>query len=574
MQTTRNLTPLITALICAALLGISMSAHAQQANSVSASFTDNAKEPVAINVLVGQSRVINFDRKIGRFSVSNPDVAEAVLVAPDQVLVNGKSFGQVNFIAWEKDSGRFVVFDVFVRANLSLIDSQIRALFPKDDIRLSQANGSVVISGSTKSAAVAAQVEQVVKAAGFQTVNMLASPAQNVAQVQLQVRVAEVNRNRLKDFGTSYAYQGSNGSGGYANSGSGPSSLGDVVGGVMSGSFANALNLFVMGGNTMGMIRAMQSQGALRLLAEPNLIAMDGQQASFLAGGEFPVPVVQDGGGGNRSSITVMFKEYGVRLNFKPTVLDEDHIRLELEPEVSTIDFANGVKVSGFVIPALSTRRAKTGLELRDGQSFALAGLLDNTESKTLSRIPVASDIPVIGSLFKSKSYMKQETELVFIMTAQLVKPVRPDDLPQMKGLDGLRGQSPLGYEPNGEGIKGASGYSTGGATTTNNNATTNGTNAATNNASHATNSDAAPATQPAPAKDATKEAPKSDATKTDATKTDGAKSDATKGDATKVDASKTEATRSTAQLPLRRGPSDLLLTPQSVARVAPPPNR
>src|ERR687886_226570 len=141
MQTTRKLTPLITALICAALLGISSVAHAQQATSVSASFSDNAKESIAINVLVGQSRVINFDKKIGRFSVSNPDVAEAVLVAPDQVLVNGKAFGQVNFIAWEKESGKFLVFDVFVRANLSLIDSQIRALFPKDDIRLSQANG-------------------------------------------------------------------------------------------------------------------------------------------------------------------------------------------------------------------------------------------------------------------------------------------------------------------------------------------------------------------------------------------------------------------------------------------------
>jgi pilus assembly protein CpaC len=569
MQTTRNLTPLITALICAALLGISTVAHAQQATSVSASFADAPKESIAINVLVGQSRVINFDRKIGRFSVSNPDVAEAVLVAPDQVLVNGKAFGQVNFIAWEKDTGRFLVFDVFVRANLSLIDSQIRALFPKDDIRLSQANGSVVISGSAASAATAAQVEQVVKAAGFQTVNMLASPVKSTAQVQLQVRVAEVNRNRMKDFGTSYAYQGSNGTGGYANSGSGPSSLGDVVGGVMSGGLTNALNLFVMGGNTMGMIRAMQSQGALRLLAEPNLIAMDGEQASFLAGGEFPVPVVQDGGGGNRSSITVMFKEYGVRLNFKPTVLDEDHIRLELEPEVSTIDFANGVKVSGFVIPALSTRRAKTGLELRDGQSFALAGLLDNTESNTLSRIPVASDIPVIGSLFKSKSYMKQETELVFIMTAQLVKPVRPDDLPQMKGLDGLRGQSPLGVEPKGEGIKGASGYSIGEANATSNSATTSSANAASNNSNSSTNNVAAPAPQSAPAKDATKEAPKSDATKTDATKTDGAKSDAPKADATK-----TEAAHSTAQLPLRSGSNDLLSTLQGVARVAPPPNR
>jgi pilus assembly protein CpaC len=557
MQTTRRLIPLITALVCAALLGLPVAAHAQE-TSVAASFERMQKESIPINVLVGQSRVINFDRKIGRFSVSNPDVAEAVLVAPDQVLVNGKGFGQVNFIAWEKDTGKFLVFDVFVRANLSLIDSQIRALFPKDDIRLSQANGSVVISGSVTNPLVAQQAELVVKAAGFQTVNMLASPVKNAAQVQLQVRVAEVNRSRMKDLGSSFAYQGAPGTGGYVNSGGGPSALGDVVNGAMSGTFTNALNLFVMGGNVMGMLRAMQTQGALRLLAEPNLIAMDGQQASFLAGGEFPVPVVQDAGSGGRASVTVLFKEYGVRLNFKPTVIDEDHIRLELEPEVSTIDFANGVKVSGFVIPGLSTRRAKTGLELRDGQSFALAGLLSNTENRSLSRVPVVSDIPVLGSLFKSKSYMKQETELVFIMTAQLVKPVNRDDLPQMKGLDGIQNSTPLlGTEPKGEGIKGASGYSTSGDGAA---ATTVKTGAAKSDAkSVETNANAtvAPATAPAPTKDATKDAVK----------------EAPKADATKTEATKTEASSAAAQLPVRNGVNDLLLTIPSVARVAPPPN-
>jgi hypothetical protein len=215
-----------------------------------------------------------------------------------------------------------------------------------------------------------------------------------------------------------------------------------------------------MGGNTLAMIRAMQQQGALRSLAEPNLIAMDGQQASFLAGGEFPVPVVQSGD--NRTSVTVVFKEYGVRLNFKPTIIDEDHIRLELEPEVSTIDFSTGVKFDGFVIPALRTRRAKTGIELRDGQSFALAGLLDNSEQRSMSKVPVIGDIPVIGALFKSKSFQKQETELIFIVTAQLVKPVNPDDLPNLRGVDGLKTGSPLGVEPKGEGIQGESGYSNG----------------------------------------------------------------------------------------------------------------
>jgi pilus assembly protein CpaC len=455
----RRITLLLASLI---LVLINSVAHAQE-TSYKASFKQN-KEAVPVNVLVGQSRVINFDRPVGRFSVSNPEIAEAVLVTPDQVLVNGKAFGQVNFIAWEQSGGEYLVFDVYVRANLSLIDSQIRALFPKDDIRLSQANGSVVLSGSVSSPATAAQAQSVVEAAGFKTVNMLASPVKNASQVQLQVRVAEVSRSRMRDLSITPVYQSSQGVGGYSNSGGGPWTLGKVDAGSMFGSVAQSLNLFAMGGNAFAFIRALKTQGALRELAEPNLIAMDGQQASFLAGGEFPVPIVQ--GGGERNTVSIMFKEYGVRLNFKPTIVDEDHIRLELEPEVSTIDFANGVKFDGFLIPALKTRRAKTGIELRDGQSFALAGLLDNSETKSLSKVPVLGDVPVLGALFRSTSFQKNETELMFIVTAQMVKPVNRDDLPQMRGIDGLKNGSPLGVEPKGEGIQGKTGYSISGQNT------------------------------------------------------------------------------------------------------------
>jgi pilus assembly protein CpaC len=439
-----------------------------QETSTNASFGSDSKEPIPVNVLVGQSRLISFDRPIERFSVSNPEIAEAVLVTSNQVVVNGKAFGQINFIAWEKGSGRFMVFDVYVRTNLSLIDSQIRALFPKDDIRLSQANGSVVLSGNVSDPRIATQAEAVVQAAGFKTVNLLESPVKSAMQVQLQVRVAEVSRNKMRELGTSYAYQASPGSGGYVNSGTGPSSMGDLVGGALTGTIANSLNLFVMGGNTLAFIRALQQQGALRSLAEPNLIAMNGQEASFLAGGEYPVPVVQ-GGGGDRSTVSIVFKEYGVRLNFKPTIIDEDHIRLELEPEVSTLDFVNGVKFEGFLIPGLKARRAKTGIELRDGQSFALAGLLDNSESQTLSKVPGVGDIPILGNLFRSKQFQKNETELMFIVTAQLVKPVNRDDLPAIPNVENLKNGSLLGVEPKGTGtgLVGPSGFMTTPGTTT-----------------------------------------------------------------------------------------------------------
>ena len=451
------LTLLLAAVISLGLGVVSVSA---QETTYDASFNSTVKEAIPINVLVGQSRVINFDRPIGRFSISNPEIAEAVMVRPDQVLVNGKAFGQVNFIAWEKADSKFIVFDVFVRANLSLIDSQIRALFPRDDIRLSQANGSVVLSGTVTDPGTVTQADSVVQAAGFKTVNMLASPVKAATQVQLQIRVAEVSRNKLRELGSSFSYQGSPNTGGFITGG-GPGALDSFDDGVIKNT-VTALNVFLMGGNTLQMIRAMQTNGALRSLAEPNLIAMDGQTASFLAGGEFPIPIVQGQNGG----VTIQFKEYGVRLNFKPTIIDEDHIRLELEPEVSTIDFANGVRFDGFVIPALRTRRARTGVELRDGQSFALAGLLDNSESRSLSKVPVLGDVPILGNLFKSTQFQKQETELVFIVTADVVKPVNRDDLPNMRGVDGLKNGSPLGIEPKGEGISGASGFSTGSGTT------------------------------------------------------------------------------------------------------------
>jgi pilus assembly protein CpaC len=459
-QFTRHfVTQLLLAALFTLAIGFAFATNAQE-TTYDASFSSASKEGIPINVLVGQSRVINFDRSIGRFSISNPEVAEAVMVSPTQVLVNGKTFGQVNFIAWDKSDSKFIVFDVFVRANLSLIDSQIRALFPKDDIRLSQANGSVVLSGTVGQPQSAQQADAVVQAAGFKTVNMLQSPVTDMSQIQLSVRVAEVSRQKLREFGSSYA---SGNSTSVFAQGGGPGTLGtsDKPGDLITEFAGSAVNLFLFnsGLNTAAFIRAMKTNGALRALAEPNLIAMNGQQASFLAGGEFPVPIVQGGQGG--SSVSVVFKEYGVRLNFKPTIIDEDHIRLELEPEVSTIDFANGVRFNGFVIPALRTRRARTGVELRDGQSFALAGLMDNNETRSISKIPLLGDIPILGNLFKSSSFQKQESELMFIITADLVKPVNRDDLPKMKGIDGLKTGSPLGLEPKGDGITGKSGFST-----------------------------------------------------------------------------------------------------------------
>src|SRR5215813_9395064 len=432
---------------------------------VKVSFAKASKEPIPINVLAGQSCLVIFDKPIGRLAVSNQETAEAVVVAPDQLSINGKSPSRARLTVWSNDDSQFIFLDVDVRANLAQIDSQVRALFPKEDIRLSQANGSVVISGNVEPK-VAQQVETVIQAAGFKTVNLLVQPILTMTQVQLQIRVAEVSRNKLQELAFSPAVETRPGQGGYFNTGQGPFTVNKIDQGSILGAVAPSLNLFVMGGNDVfAFLRALQTQGALRALAEPNLIAMNGQQASFLAGGEIPIPIIQNGAGAGNNAVTILFKEYGVRLNFKPTVLDEQHIRLELEPEVSTLDYGNAITFSGFLIPALRVRRAKTGIELQDGQSFGIAGLLDNTEQKSLSKIPVLADVPILGNLFKSKSFQKNETELVFIVTAKITKPLNPDAVPQMKGVDGLKGSPPLGVQmPNSTG-SGATTSGSGGAT-------------------------------------------------------------------------------------------------------------
>ena len=411
------------------------------------SFAAQQTEAARLNLLIGQSRMIQFDQPIGRLSVSNPEIAEAVIVAADQVLVHGKAFGQVNFIAWDKDSQRTVVFDVSVKVNLGLMEALLKDLFPGDSIQLNQANGSVVLSGKVSDNRKIALAESTVQAAGFKTINLLRGPFEDTPQVQLNVQVAEVNRSKIRELSAAFAIGIKPGQGGFIGSGGAPASVDSVDDGLIRGTISDALNILFLGNNVSAFLRALQTKGALRTLAEPNIVAIDGSEASFLAGGEFPVPIIQ--GSGTAANVTIVFKEFGIRLVFKPTIADEDHIRLDLLPEVSTIDFSNGVSFGGFRIPALRTRRSKTSIEIKNSQSFVLAGLLDASETKALSKVPLLGDIPILGYAFRSESLQKLETELVFIITAKLVKPIDKTAIPAMPGLDGLKGdKSPLTKTP------------------------------------------------------------------------------------------------------------------------------
>lgn len=407
---------------------------------------------IKVDVLVGQSRLIEFDEDYDRVSISGEKVAEVVPISTRQVMVNGLNFGQVNLVVWAKKAPvgapRMLIFDIYVQVNLTLIDNQIKILFPKENIQLSQANNSVVLSGSVTRPELAEHAQKIIEAAGLKVTNLLKSPVLDAAQVQLQVRIAEVNRQILREIAPAYGIQNSKlptyispngptqfGGGGLSNAGGVKQSLLDLTA-------SPAINLFVgsiVGGSIIqGFLNAMYSRGALRDLAEPNLIAMHGQKANFLAGGEFPIPVVQAVSSG-QSAVSIVYKEFGVKLQFTPTIIDENHIRLELEPEVSSLDTTAAIRISGFTIPGLRVRRAKTTLELRDGQSFALAGLIDNTEQVNISKFPLLGDIPLLGELFKSRSFRRNETELLFLATVKIVEPLNPDQLPRLPGVSELK---------------------------------------------------------------------------------------------------------------------------------------
>ncbi len=376
-----------------------------------------------IDLLVGRSTVVNVASPIARVSLTVPDIADAMVTSPNQLLIHGKKAGTISLFVWDR-GGAISTYEVKVRHDLSALSEQIKQLFPGEQITVTGSGKDVVISGTVTSQYVVEKAANV--AAGYvekaeNVVNLL-KQQEGVAsnQVMLRVRFAEVSRSAVQELGASIFANGfkNNWLGRTAPPGV-PSPDFDADKGLV---FSDFLNLFVFNSKEGlgGVVRALQTKGMFQSLAEPNLIATNGKEASFLAGGEYPYPVVQSGSGSN--SVTIMFKEFGVRLSFTPTVLGGDLVRLKVKPEVSSLDFANAVNIDGFRVPALSTRRTETEVELRDGQTFAIAGLLNNTLTNTMSKIPGIGDIPILGNLFRSKAHQKNQTELVVMITPVIIK--------------------------------------------------------------------------------------------------------------------------------------------------------
>jgi pilus assembly protein CpaC len=373
--------------------------------------------------------VVPTDFDITRIAITDPTIADAVVVQPREILIDGKKQGTVSLIVWSSD--RRKQYDVVVEPAITTLEQHLQALFPGENIAISVSEEAIVLSGQVSSTNVMLRAGEIARASATKSkvINLLQVPGGSESQqVMLQVRFAEVNRRALTELGLSlFALRSRFAARSTTQQFAAPDFDDQSESGL---TFSDYLNLFYFDfkEGIGGVMRALQQKGGFQSLAEPNLIAYNGQEASFLAGGEFPVPVVQ---GGTSNSVTVQFKEFGIRLNFTPTIAG-DVIRLKVTPEVSTLDFANGITLSGFRIPALTTRRASTDVELRDGQSFAIAGLLDNTTQDDAAAIPILSKLPIIGAIFKSKASRAEQTELMVLITPRLVRALNPDEVPPL----------------------------------------------------------------------------------------------------------------------------------------------
>jgi pilus assembly protein CpaC len=362
-----------------------------------------------ITVAKGKSALTVHGTALQRVTVADPEIAEPVAVSPRELLVNGKAIGTTSLIVWS-ETGQATIYAVEVTADAAQIERQLRLLFPDTDLSVTATGNNVILSGHVRDATIARRAMEIASASGATVVNNLAAPS--AEQILLQVRFAEVSRTAAQQLGSSISA---------FNIGRlDPNAPGvDQTLGTLS---EGLVKLFLAGDNTKleATIQALKSRGEFRSLAEPNLLALEGQTASFLAGGEFPFPVIQGTSGGT----TIVWKEFGIRLNFVPHVTNTGSVRLAVEPEVSSLDFANGLTISGFRIPSILSRRAKTEVELRPGQHLAIAGLLDNSILSKVDKIPLLGDIPILGALFRSKDAKQNRTELLVLVTPHIVHPL------------------------------------------------------------------------------------------------------------------------------------------------------
>jgi len=403
----------------------------------------SAQNAEDLRLTVGKSVVIDYPSDVRQISTSNPEVVDASPVTTREILLSGKGLGSATMVVWSK-TGQRTFYNVNVELNLDPLRRLLKEDFPNEDIKTYSSRDSVSLNGRVSSKEVMERASKVAEGFSKTVVNnmQVSSIAPMEKQILLRVTFAELDRSRELQYGVNLLGLAGQTQVGAATGQFGATGLtgtSTVTGGTASGgvsgstgtssiSITKALNIFAFDPklNLGALIQALEAESILQTLAEPNLVATNGKEAYFLVGGEFPVPVLQ--GGSNAGAVTVQFREFGIKLVFTPRITENKTIQMHLKQEVSTLDFADGVTLSGFTIPALSTRRAETDVELSEGQSFVIAGLVSNTETESFNKVPLLSSIPIFGALFKSKDEKKQRTDLLVLVTPEVTQPLGPND--------------------------------------------------------------------------------------------------------------------------------------------------
>ena len=412
----------------------------QAARAPATTAAQAAGDQQELHLLVGRSLVITSPTRIKRISLADPTIAEAIVVTPNEVLLNGKAPGGVSLLLWD-ETEQSQNFEVSVDLDSIGLAQRIHDAFPAEAVKVDTTNDVVMLSGRVSSTAVADKIVEVAKSISPNVTSTMQVPPVSSVEVLLEVTFAEVDRTKLNELGFNFLRNfGTNMPVSVSTQQFSPFGLTQGTTATSSGTAANSLasNAFSISSllniaifrpdiNLAATIQALQANNVLQILAEPNLMTESGKLATFLAGGEFPYPVIQStGAAGSLPAITIQFREFGVRLNFTPNVTADGLIHLQVAPEVSALDFSNALTISGFTIPALSTRRVLSDMELRDGQSFAIAGLVDNRDTEQFSKIPGIGDIPILGTFFKSHNINKTKDELLVVVTPRIVHPLEP----------------------------------------------------------------------------------------------------------------------------------------------------
>ena len=409
---------------------------------VFAASTASAASPEIQDLTIGAGRSLSvaLAHPASRVSVANPAVADAVVVSPQELLVNGLIPGRTSLVVWSREGGA-VHYQLTVKMETDELSARLAETFPGEQIRVITSKETLILNGTASKPEIGDMALKIASDYSAKVVNNLSYPPGGRRQILVKMMFAEVNRQAVTELSASLTridplnprgdHEGMTSTGVPAPLGN---FLNEPIGPDFS--FGDAINLYAFSfrDKWSAMITALKTKGLVQVLAEPTLITADRQKASFLAGGEFPIPIAQAGAG--FTSVTVEYKKFGISLDFLPEIRDDGTIVLQVDPEVSSLDFANSVVLSGFSIPALKVRRASTQVELKDGQSFAIAGLYSAELQQTKSKVPILGDIPLLGYLFKSKNLQKNKSELIVIATPTIVQPLPAGQLPALPRLD------------------------------------------------------------------------------------------------------------------------------------------